>query len=179
VVARRAGGWIGVVGGLVALVLVLVGVAYAVSHSGGTSPGFGGAAATATPGILAKGASATTSNGYQCTFVSAQVVSGDGILDPDPGDEFVEVDVTLENGSGTTQSYNEFDFQIESSAGNITGPTVPPSTVTTDLLNNGDLAPGGHVTGAVVFELPTGDQNGKLIWFPDPSANGYTWSLGL
>ncbi len=80
------------------------------------------------------------------------------------GKTYVVADVTLENTTDKTQSYNSLYFRIQTAGGQVldsTFATVPSP------LNSGDIVAGGKVTGKVVFEAPVEDGHQYVIWKPD------------
>ena len=83
---------------------------------------------------------------------------------PPEGKERYMVGVTITNESDQPVSYNCFDFKIEDSNGNRTDEVFAMNVP--NKLNSGELAPGGKVSGNMVFEVPTGDTNLKLICTP-------------
>jgi hypothetical protein len=96
------------------------------------------------------------------TDVQRNYTSSDGYSTPESGKEFVRVNVKLVNGSSVTESYNEFDFKVQTSTGNRLDPTFIANAP--NELQSGDLASGGSVVGNVVFEVPRDDKNLKLIY---------------
>lgn len=77
---------------------------------------------------------------------------------PEGGNEFVKVEVSIENNSDNQISYNTFDWKIQNSNG-----------VIKDIdggLNSGELAPGGKVTGFMIFQVPAGDTGLVLSYNP-------------
>lgn len=96
------------------------------------------------------------------TEVQRNYTSSDGFSKPESGKEFVRVNVKLVNGSSVTESYNEFDFKVQTSTGNRLDPTFIANAP--NELQSGDLASGGSVVGNVVFEVPRDDKNLKLIY---------------
>ncbi|PSL46964.1 uncharacterized protein DUF4352 [Salsuginibacillus halophilus] len=90
---------------------------------------------------------------------------GNDFDNPSEGDEFVIVEVTMNNEGEDTISYNPFHFSIQNSQGNITDQTF--TTVDSDTsLSSGELAPGGTVTGTIPFEAPVDDPELELIFEP-------------
>lgn len=82
----------------------------------------------------------------------------------DDGKTYVVADVTLENTTNKTQSYNSLYFRIQTTGGQVldsTFGTVP------NPLNSGDIVAGGKVTGKVVFQVPVEDGHQYVIWKPD------------
>lgn len=82
--------------------------------------------------------------------------SGNEYITPQDGNEFVKVQVTIENNSSTDAMYNTFDWKLQDSKGVIKD-VASVAYMVDGALNSGELAPGGKVAGFLVFEVPTGD----------------------
>ncbi len=81
----------------------------------------------------------------------------------DDGKTYVVADVTLENTTNKTESYNSLNFRMQTAGGQVldsTFATVPSP------LNSGDIVAGGKVTGKVVFEVPVEEGHQYVIWKP-------------
>ncbi|WP_411842218.1 DUF4352 domain-containing protein [Salinicoccus sp. HZC-1] len=76
------------------------------------------------------------------------------------GYEFVIINLDIVNGSDEEINYNALNFELQDGNGNITDTF---GTVSLDgvgeQLSSGALAPGGNVSGTVVFEVPKGDED--------------------
>jgi Domain of unknown function (DUF4352) len=117
--------------------------------------------------------------GVQCTPLRVTPLADDGVFVPHAGNHFIVVHVRIVNGASVEQPYSEAHFHVQSSAGNITGADLAPSTYkANDLLNSGSLAPGGHVEGDVILEVPNGDHGALPLWEPDNWGERATWLLG-
>jgi hypothetical protein len=82
----------------------------------------------------------------------------------DDGKTYVVADVTLENASDRTQTYNVFDFRIQTAGGQVLDgsfATVQPP------LSSGDIVAGGKASGKIVFEVPVEDGHQYVIWKPN------------
>jgi hypothetical protein len=91
---------------------------------------------------------------------------------PDPGNEFVRVQITLSNTSNQTFSINPLDFEFQDSAG-----VQRENEHISDLPNRidlGSIAPGGTLRGHMVFEAPQGDSNLKLVYTRPQGRGMYT-----
>lgn len=82
---------------------------------------------------------------------------------PESGKEYVFVEVTITNEGKNSISYNTFDFKMQDSNGVQKTETY---TMSTNKLNSGDLAPGGKITGNLVYDVPTGATGLKLLFTP-------------
>ncbi len=87
-----------------------------------------------------------------------------GYSTPKSGNEYVFVNVTIQNTGDKESPYNPFDFKIQDSNGNQTTDTFVSID---DNLSSGTLASGGKVTGSLAFEAPKGDKGLKLIYQPN------------
>ncbi|HEV2235485.1 MAG TPA: DUF4352 domain-containing protein [Ktedonobacterales bacterium] len=137
---------------------------------------------TATTPRQAKVGDTITVDNVSTTLVSVNVIQGDEFIQPKAGNEFIVVHVKIVNHSGSEQDYNEFDFHVRTSSGNITNVEVPPSTYTANSeLNSGKLTNDGSVEGDIILQAPVGDHGAKLTWQPSffGNAGDNTWLLGL
>jgi hypothetical protein len=93
---------------------------------------------------------------------------------PKPGNRFVVVIVRYDNGTPKVGHFNALDWKLQDSAG--VRRTYAFFSDRDDLLSSGDLAPGGFVSGSLVFEVPQADNHLELIY----EGIGYTqatWEL--
>ncbi len=84
-------------------------------------------------------------------------------------DGYIVADLTILNRNDDAQSYNIFDWRLQTPQGTV----IDPSFTTMDgVLSSGDLVHGGTVSGKVVFAVGT-DPHGEyyLIYKPDPFAS--------
>lgn len=77
---------------------------------------------------------------------------------------YIVVEATIENRDDKAQSYNYFDWKLQTPNGQVMDPTF--STVD-GLLNSGDLVKGGKVSGKVVFEVGAMKGEFYVIYKPD------------
>ncbi len=89
--------------------------------------------------------------------------TGNEYMVPESGKEYVLVEVSIENNGTDQVSFNTFDFQVQDSSGVLKTETFVDAE---NKLNSGNLAPGGKVTGTMVFEVPAGDTGLKLVFKP-------------
>lgn len=145
-------------------------------------PAGGGAqpspAPTPTPGpgaIIAKvGTPVTYTDGWQLTVVRTEADVASRLQFPKPGMEFLAVIVRYQNGTSEEQSFRTYHWEVQDSAGVRRGPTFFLGRA--DDLGSGDLAPGGHVQGSVIFEVPEGDNRLSVI-YDDFGYKVATWEL--
>ncbi|MFP5116040.1 DUF4352 domain-containing protein [Bacillaceae bacterium C204] len=102
---------------------------------------------------------------YKVSVNKVEKSTGNKFDKPKSGNEFVIVTVTIENGGTATIDYNQFDFNIKNSQGNMIEATI--TTIDDDTRFNAGLLPsGGKVSGTVVFEAPKDDTKLQLIFTP-------------
>lgn len=135
-----------------------------------------------TPKVSNGSASSENSSGEPTTFKPGDTIEFDGkkvtvaapqrdwstgnqYIKPDSGNEFVKVQVTIENNSSSEASYNTFDWKMQDSKGVIKDVASVAYGVD-GALNSGQLAPKGKVAGFLVFEVPSGDTGLTLRYSP-------------
>lgn len=91
--------------------------------------------------------------------------TGNEYIKPNSGNEFVKVQVTIENNSSSEASYNTFDWKMQDSKGVIKDVASVAFGVD-GALSSGQLAPKGKVAGFLVFEVPSGDTGLTLRYSP-------------
>jgi len=101
---------------------------------------------------------------YALTVNKVTKAASKGYSTPKTGNEYVFVNVTVQNTGDKEVSYNPFDFKIQDSNGNQTTDTFVSLD---DRLSSGTLASGGKVTGSLSFEAPKSDKGLKLIYQPN------------
>ena len=84
---------------------------------------------------------------------------------------YVPVDVTILNRDDKAQSYNTFDWKLQTPNGQV----IDPGITSGQSLGSGDLVSGGNVSGQVVFEV--GAQKGVFYIIYKPDA--YTSDRGI
>jgi Domain of unknown function (DUF4352) len=82
---------------------------------------------------------------------------------PAPDNRYVKLTVRYDNGTAKEASFNVFDWKLQDSAGVRKSQTFALVDLA-DPLSSGKLAPGGFVSGSIVFELPTGEKNALAIY---------------
>lgn len=110
-------------------------------------------------------------NDLEMTLTKVEKSSGSDYDKPKDGHEFVIVTVKLHNTGSGTISYNPLYFKMQNSQGQINDETFSVVDQNT-ALQSGDLAPGGTVSGSVVFEEPKDDGNLVLKYQDDILSNG-------
>ncbi len=123
-----------------------------------------------------------TSNGVDCTLVSAQKIDGDGYAQPEAGNQLIVVHVKLENHSAKNQAYNVFDFH-SISKGQVHSEFIftPQAYTANNRLHYGEMLPGATVEGDIFFQVPINDHQAMVSWEPIwvYSETQYEWNLGL
>lgn len=82
----------------------------------------------------------------------------------DSGKTYLVANVTEENNSNETQSYNGFNYRVQTAGGQVLDGAF---TLLDGTLSSGDLVSGGKVSGKIVFEVPVEDGNQYVIWKPN------------
>lgn len=98
------------------------------------------------------------------TVLGVEYSKGTGVLRPLDGQEFVIVNLLIENHSNKDISYSIFDWSLLNSKGqkrNVTFTTIDDDTT----LGSGILLPGGSITGTVVFEEPEDETSLTLLYY--------------
>ncbi len=91
--------------------------------------------------------------------------SGNEYIKPQSGNEFVKVQVAIENNSNNQISYNTFDWKMQDSQGVIKD--ISANTYMADgNLGSGNLAANGKVSGSLIFEVTNGDKGLVLQYNP-------------
>ncbi|MBP1971650.1 hypothetical protein J2Z83_003802 [Virgibacillus natechei] len=99
------------------------------------------------------------------TVTNVEKSQGSDFDQPSEGNEYVIVEVEIENHSDETISYNPYNFKMQNSDGQIED--IGIITVDSDTsLSSGDLASGGNVSGTLSFEQPIDDEELQLIFEP-------------
>ena len=119
--------------------------------------------ATVAPKVEYKIGDIVSLDGYNVSANSVSRKSACGYSKPNTGNEFLYVNITLVNSSDEDQNYNPLDFKVEDLNGNRKERDCIQDE---NYLDSGDLAPGGKVTGTLVFQLPKGS-SAKLIFEPN------------
>jgi hypothetical protein len=101
---------------------------------------------------------------YQLTINTVKKAAQKGYSTPKKGNEYVLVNLTIQNTSDKEVSYNPYDFKLQDSNGNQ---TTSSYVSLDDQLDSGSLAANGKVVGSISFEAPKGDLGLKLIYQPN------------
>lgn len=109
------------------------------------------------------------------TDVQRNYQTGNEYLQPESGNEFVIVTVTLKNNSDSNMDYNTFDFKLQDSNGVQKDEDF--TVLSEGKLNSGSLAPGGTVTGKLGYQVMKDDAKLKLIY--NGSLFGKTVTINL
>jgi hypothetical protein len=104
-------------------------------------------------------------DGKKLTVISAERNwnSGNEYIVPQSGNEFVKVQVLIENNSNNQISYNMFEWKMQDSQGVIKD--ISANTLIADgNLGSGNLAANGKVSGSLIFEVTNGG-NGLVLHY--------------
>lgn len=85
----------------------------------------------------------------------------------DEGDNYIRINLTINNNSDKEVPYNPLNFEIQTSDGNVMDSfTFPPSN-SDKVMTSGKLTQGGTYTGNLFYEVPA-DDNGLILRY-EPS----------
>jgi hypothetical protein len=99
------------------------------------------------------------------TVTEVEKSDGDEFDQPKSGNEYVIVHLEIENAGEENISYNPFNFKMANSEGQIVDQAL--TIIDSDTaLESGELAPGGTVSGTIVFEQPVDDPELQLQFEP-------------
>lgn len=105
-----------------------------------------------------------TVDGRKLTVVTVERKASLGeFMQAPSGKIYVVANVTIENVSDRTQTYNVFDFRLQTASGQVIDPYIGGNND----LNSGDLVKGGKVSGNVTFEAPVETASQYIIYKPN------------
>jgi len=146
------------------------------------TPSSGAAARTAAPTATAEptirkkvGTAVQYDDGWKMTVMKFEEQAASRFSTPAPGNRYVKLTVRYDNGTPKEASYNVYDWKMQDSTGvrrSQTFALIDDSSA----LGSGKLAPGGFVTGSIIFELPVVERTAIAIY----ENYGYrqaTWEL--
>ena len=91
-------------------------------------------------------------DGYEITVNEVSYSDEEGYSTPSDGNQFVIINITINNNTDKKESFNEMDFSLNvDGVSSTTGFTYVDGV---DTLSSGDLDPGAKVTGNLVGEAP-------------------------
>lgn len=168
-------------------VLTVIGIVVVIGIIAGVAGGGDSSNPTAT-----NNSSDNTANEQKTEFAKGEVISfdkreltvtdvqrdfqtGNQFAQPEAGNEFVIVTVTLKNNSDSSMDYNTFNFKLQDSNGVQKDEDF--MVLSEGKLNSGSLAPGGTVTGKIGYQVAQGDMGLKLIY--NGSLFGKTITINL
>jgi hypothetical protein len=96
------------------------------------------------------------------TNVERNYQTGNQFSQPESGNEFVLVTVNIQNNSKSDLMYSTFNFQLQDTNGVKHNEAI--MAITEGRLSTGTLAPGGKITGKLVYEVPQDDSGLKLVF---------------
>ena len=137
----------------------------------GTTTASGGDTTTASSSTSGNYAVGQTARLQDQTLVVNQVQRNysppDQLPAPQAGNEYVLVNITVNNTSNGSIDFNPFDFQVQGSNGARKGPE-PFSEIANALVTPTTLGPRGRLTGNLLFEAAQGDPGLELVYQPNP-----------
>lgn len=84
----------------------------------------------------------------------------------DEGNNYVRINLTIDNESDKEVSYNTLNFEMQTSDGNVMDSLGMPPTDSDNVMSAGKLTEGGTVTSNLYFEVPAEDENLTLRYKP-------------
>ena len=137
----------------------------------GTPTASGGETTTASSPTSGNYAVGQTAQLQDQTLVVNQVQRNysppDQLPAPQAGNEYVLVNITVNNTGNGSIDFNPFDLQVQDSNGVQKGPE-PFSEIANALVTPTTLGPRGRLTGNLLFESPQGDPGLELVYQPNP-----------
>lgn len=100
-------------------------------------------------------------DGKVVTVTKVKRSQGTEMDKPDKGNEYVIVSVKIANKGEEKISYNPFNYSLKNAQGQINDQAMALIDQDTHL-NSGKLAPGGKVSGTIVFQAPKKSTNKDL-----------------
>lgn len=100
-------------------------------------------------------------SGYTATVAKAQFQQ---TLSEFEKKGYVVADVAVTNRDNRAQSYNVFDWKLQTPAGQV----IDPTFTSMQQLGSGDLVQGGNVAGKVIWEVGAAKGQYLVIYKPDP-----------
>jgi hypothetical protein len=101
-------------------------------------------------------------DGWKVTVTKFEEQASGRFFTPKPDFRFVAVILRFDNGTTKAISPNPFYFKLQDSAGVRRAAEFISDR--SDDLTSSELAPGGFVTGSIVFSAPVGDKTLQLIY---------------
>lgn len=113
-----------------------------------------------------------TMNNHSLTVTNVQrnYSTGNKYMAPGSGNEFIKVTVKLENQTSGDINVSSYDFKVKNGNGSAEFPKSATYSLD-DKFDNTQLSPNGVKTGSLIFEVPKGDSNLKLIYKLSSVAN--------
>ncbi len=128
----------------------------------------------------AVGQTVSTADGFDITVnsVSDATNSGNEFETPPPGDQWIVIDVSVKNMSGSVQQVNPLDFTLIDSTGQHMTWTILSSLPNTHTFDLTALQPGATNRGVLAYEVPTGKHAYQLAFAIDQfSGNQTLWDI--
>lgn len=115
-------------------------------------------------------------SGWDITVNSAKKSTGDDISKPKEGDIYLEISVTLQNTTTTTQSVSSLiSFKLADSTGQSYSETIVTSAPNPP---DGSVSPNQKTKGTLSYEVPKSEKTFTLSFSPDLTATTQSnWEL--
>lgn len=126
------------------------------------------------------GQTVSTADGFDITVnsVSTTTNSGNEFETPSPGDQWIVIDVSVKNMTGSVQQVNPLDFTLIDSTGQHMNWTILSSLPNTHTFDLTALQPGATNRGVLEYEVPTGKHSYQLSFAIDQFSGTQTiWDI--
>jgi len=172
--------------GLGIIIIVIIIASAAGGKGGSTSSSSGSNATSSQPAKVAKIGDTVTDDNNMSFVVNSMTTAqtlGDSFSQQTAQGEFYIINVTVKNGSKSTQTINSSDFKLTDGQARTFDPSTDGMTAQAESEGKTDfflqqVQPGLNVTGDLVFDAPANDTGLKLQVQGDLFSNGQTIDLG-
>ncbi len=173
--------------GVIIVVFIVLGVAGSKGGSSSSTSGSSSTASTNQPAKTAKvGDTVTDSNNmsFVVNNITTAQTLGDSYTAKTAQGEYYVINVTVKNGSKTTQTINSSDFKLTDGQGRSFDPSTDGMMAKAEAEGQAtdfflqQVQPGLNVSGDLVFDAPKNDTGLKLQVQGDLFSTGQTIDLG-
>lgn len=105
-------------------------------------------------------------DGIKVTVNETERLDGGDMDLLDEGDNYIRINLTINNDSDKEVSYNPLNFEIQTSDGNIKDSFDFPPSGSEKVMTSGKLAEGGSYTANLFYEVPADDNDLILRYEP-------------
>lgn len=111
---------------------------------------------------------------WQVTLGNITTSDGDAISQPDPGDVYLQIDVTMKNISDQTQIASSV---LMWNLADTSGKQYDPVLLTSANSPDGDVGTGNSLQGTLVYEVPQSTTSFTLSFTSDPNSDPVQWDI--